>query len=594
MWTTPDFTGRIEDSWHSINVEEGGEAAEMLLAAMRLGGMERLWFVSGSELTALQEASAKARVLGRPAPQIMTMLHEHAALCAAMGESMISGRPGGACAHVELGLLNMGGAIHIAQRGNFPVLILTGAPSSSYPDSGPGGRSHTVFWRQQIRDQGEIVRQYVKWDYKLAPYDNAGLAATRALQVAMSQPTGPVYMATPRETLQTPIQGVQRFPTLATAGLAGDPAPDPSLLRRAAKILIEAESPHILVERMGRNPAALAPFVELAELLAAKVTAPGFRVNFPQPHPLRVNNVWRGFPVLNEADTLLVIDSPVPWLPSATGPRAGAKVIWIDIDPIVQSIPMWEFGGDIRMTADSAIAVPMLLEEIKRQLTASDRTRLDARRERLFAEGREALANADAAIDAMAGLPHLTPQFVAKELDKRIGNETIVIGEGGATNVLRRDEPGTLFFHGGASLGFAMAACVGGKLAKPDRRFVAMVGDGTYNFSLASQVFWAAKQYKAPFLTMIMNNRGYSTGTLMLREAYPDGFAVKSGNYDGGFFDPPPDYAAEARAAGCFGEQARSPADVGPAIERALRAVDAQGVPAVIDCWLPKHITGEI
>ncbi|MFN8534050.1 MAG: thiamine pyrophosphate-requiring protein [Dehalococcoidia bacterium] len=593
-WSQPDFSGRIEDAWYSMDVGEGGEAAELMMAAMKLGGIDNLWFVSGSELTALQEAGAKARHFGRPTPTIRTMIHEHAALCAALGESMVTGRPTCACAHVELGLLNMGGAIHIAGRGGYPTLILTGAPSAAYPGSGPGDRSHTVYWQQQIRDQGEIVRQYTKWDYKLAPYDNAGLTVTRALQVALTPPEGPVYLAMPRESAQTPISGVQRFPTLGQLTPGAGPAADPTLIRRVARMLIDADAPVIVTDRLGRNPATLAPFQELVELLGARVIASGYRYNFPSPHPLRAPTPHRGFPELQDYDAILVVDSPTPWLPGPTGPRAGAHIAWIDVDPTIQWIPMWEYPADLRIIADSGLAIPALLEEIQRQVTPEDRRRFDARRTLLIDQGRAAAEREQRAAAADAGLEQITPRFVSHTVGTLIDDETVLFGEGGPTNYIPRTKPETLYFHGGASLGYSLAAAVGAKVAKPDRRFVTLVGDGAYSFGLPSHSFWAARQYRAPFLAVVFNNRGYSTGTTRLRDSYPDGWAVRSGDYSGGFFDPPPDYAAEARAAGCFGEKISRPDEVAPAIARALAAVDKDGLPAVVDVWLPKHITGEL
>ncbi|GIW07725.1 MAG: acetolactate synthase [Dehalococcoidia bacterium] len=594
QWRMPDLRGRIEDAWYTLDAGEGGEAAELIMAAMKLGGIDNLWFVSGSELAALQEAGAKAKALGRPAPTIRTMIHEHAALCAALGESMVTGRPTCACAHVELGLLNMGGAIHIASRGGYPTLMLTGAPSASYPGSGPGDRSHTVYWQQQIRDQGEIVRQYVKWDYKLAPYDNAGMAVTRALQVALTPPTGPVYLAMPRESAQARIEGIQRFPTLDQLTPGSGPAADPAQLRQVAQMLIQAESPVILTERLGRNPAALAPFQDLVELLGCRVIASGFRYNFPNPHPLRAPLPHRGFPDLEPYDAILVVDSPTPWLPGTTGPRAGTRIAWIDIDPIVTWIPMWEYPADYRLIADSALAIPALLEEVQRQLTPADRRRIEARRERLLDEGRAAIERDRRAAEADGALNHITPRYVSHVVGRLIDDETVVLGEGGPTAFIPRSKPGTLYFHGGASLGYSLAASVGAKVAQPDRRFLTLVGDGAYSFGLPSQSFWAAHQYRAPFLAIIFNNRGYSTGTTRLRDTYPDGWVVRTGDYSGGFFDPPPNYSAEAQAAGCFGEKVRHPEEVAPAIQRALDAVDKEGIPAVIDVWLPKHITGEL
>ena len=102
------------------------EVSEVLLASAALAGIERLWFVSGTELAFLQEATVKNHALGRPAPRLMTMTHESVALAAACGETMVTGQPSAIAFHVEVGLLHAGAAIHNADRGNYPVLMMSG------------------------------------------------------------------------------------------------------------------------------------------------------------------------------------------------------------------------------------------------------------------------------------------------------------------------------------------------------------------------------------------------------------------------------------------------------------------------------------
>ena len=80
----------------------------------------------------------------------------------------------------------------------------------------------------------------------------------------------------------------------------------------------------------------------------------------------------------------------------------------------------------------------------------------------------------------------------------------------------------------------------------------------------------AAGHHGAPFLSVVFVNRSYSTGTLGLRGTYPDGVAARTGNYDGGLFDPPPDFAKLAEAANGYGETVSEPEEGGSALRRAL------------------------
>jgi acetolactate synthase-1/2/3 large subunit len=203
--------------WHEYGADEWTDA---VVAAMKLGGIDHLFFVSGTELAYYQEAVVKAGVKNWPAPQLIPMLHESAALHAAIGAAMVSGKPSAACAHVDVGTLHYGAAIHTAWRANAPVLITAGNAPRAFPGSMRGARNAPVQWLQEPRDQSDILRQYTKADHRMEYQDNPGLMISRLLQLALSDPKGPVYMSMPREIAMLPYPGHVRFPTCAQLGLA--------------------------------------------------------------------------------------------------------------------------------------------------------------------------------------------------------------------------------------------------------------------------------------------------------------------------------------------------------------------------------------
>src|SRR5262249_59306047 len=105
-------------------------------------------------------------------------------------------------------------------------------------------------------DQNGIVRQYTKWDHRLALHDNPGLTVSRALQVAVSEPCGPVYLSLPREVTLKQVNGA-RFPTLTQLGVPRPAAPDPDGIDELAARLVRAENPYVITARSGRNPATV-------------------------------------------------------------------------------------------------------------------------------------------------------------------------------------------------------------------------------------------------------------------------------------------------------------------------------------------------
>jgi acetolactate synthase-1/2/3 large subunit len=583
-----DDAGQQSSRTFSIPTEAPAEA---LLAALKLNGVDRIWFVSGSEIGVLQEGSVKHRALGRPTPSIMTMAHENAALAAACGDTIVTGKASAAAFHVEVGLLNAGGAIHNADRGGHPVLIMSGYPASAEPGSAPGARNARIQWYQQIRDQGEIVRQYVRWDHKLAPYDNAGAVVSRALQVMLSEPQGPAYLALPREVSMSPQAGAG-FPLISQLPPVPAPVPDAAQLQQAARWLVEAAEPVISVSRVGRNPAAVGALVELAELLGARVLADTHHgLSFPGTHPLQ-----RGVPAIApmpaDADCILVVDSLVPWMPGQYDPSADTKVIRIAKDPVFRMTTTYQFPADLALAADPGTALPLLLEEVRRQLTGVREAQIAGRRDKHTSDGRTRRAEllARAKHDRASGT--ISPLLLSHRLGALDPEVTIAheLVEGG---LFDRDEPGTLVGPGGSSIGFTAPMAIGMKVAAPQRPIVAAVGDGSWMFSNPQVCTWASAFHRAPVLFVVYNNRGYRTGTQEILRAFPDGYAKRTGDLTGGFFDPPPCYAAEAAASGHFGEKVTDPDQLDAALERGMKAA-AEGTPGVLEVWLPKHITGEV
>jgi acetolactate synthase-1/2/3 large subunit len=558
---------------------------------MKLNGIDRLWFTSGTELAFFQEVPVKHQALGRPTPTIMTMTHENAALSAACGETMVTGKPSATAAHVECGMINAGGSIHNADRGHYPVLMMSGYPPSAESGSVPGARDNGIQWFQQVRDQGELVRQYMRWDHKLASYDNPGTVITRAVQVMLSEPQGPAYLAIPREAAMRPMDGA-RFPLLTQLPPAQKPVADRALLRQAAQWLLEAERPVICVSRVGRDPTAIGPLVELAETLGAQVVADGYRVNMPADHPLLLHGAaFSGPPA--ETDCFLILDMLVPWPMHVYRPDDKVRIITLALDPVHRMTSIYEFPTDVAIGGDAGASIPQLLEEVRSAMTPAQRQRCQQRSTRLQADGVQAHAKAIEAAQAERTRGHITPAWLSYQVGQNLDPDTIIVNELVNTAHFNRTKPGTQFNAGGSSLGWAAPAAVGAKVAAPDRQIVSCTGDGSWMFGNPQVVTWASKFHKAPVLFIISNNRGYSTGTTQVLRSYPEGYAAKAQDVTGGWFDPCPNYSGEAAASGAYGEKVTDPAEVGPAIQRGLQAV-REGAPAVLDMWMPKHVTGEL
>jgi len=284
----------------------------------------------------------------------------------------------------------------------------------------------------------------------------------------------------------------------------------------------------------------------------------------------------------------------VPWEPKSFDPSPEARVIRIDLDPAVSMTTMYyEFPCDLPITADTAKAVPELTEQIRSLMTPEQKRRCEARLETLRADGQRRHERYIEAAQNDRASGNITSRWLSHQLGETLDPETIITHELCDTSGFNRSLPGTLIGTGGSSIGWAAPAAVGAKVAAPDRTVVSALGDGSWMFGNPQVTSWASKFHQAPVLFVIFNNRGYRTGTDEVLHSFPEGYAARNMDLTGGWFDPCPNYSAEAAGSGAFGEKVTDPDEVAPAIRRGLKAVQ-EGVPAVLDIWLPKLVTGEV
>ena len=576
--------GSFESTWGEYGAEEWSDA---LMASMKLGGIDNLFFVSGSEIAFYQESAAKAREREWPSPRLITMTHEGAALHAALGNAMVSGQPAATAVHVDVGTLNYGAAIHTAWRGGYPVLMTAGTGPRAYPGTMRGGRDAGIQWVQEPRDQGEILRQYTKHDHRLEHLDNPGLMVSRLLQVAMSDPQGPVYMTVPREVAMQPMPGTTRFPTRDQLGVARPAWPDPRDAKTAAEWLVKANNPVICLAKSGRHPGSVEALVRLAELLGLPVRETQTdKMNFPNTHPLHGTG-----PDVKDADVVLVAESPAPFTPGRNAPGADAKIIWVDPDPVQSRYKTMEYRADMWLPVSVTGAAEAIYEAATGMLTKSDMDRIADRRARL--EQRKAeihQRNEDLAAEASKRSP-LHPRWVAYQLGQVLEPDAILLDDALSNTPFvqaynGRSQPSTYFKSGGSTGGWGSSAAFGAKLAKPNSDVVLASGDGYFMFGTPLAGLWAAGHHGAPYLAVVFVNASYSTGTRGLRGTYPDGAAMRDGSYEGGLFDPPPDFAKLAEAANGYGETVTTAEEIGPALRRGLEQV-RRGTPAVIAARIP-------
>ncbi len=565
-------------------------ASTAFLEALSEAGVSCIFANLGSDHPALIEAMAEAKVSGRPIPTMITCPNEMVALSAAQGFAQVSGRAQAVLVHVECGTQALAGAIHNAARGRAPVLVFAGASPATQEGELTGSRNEFIHWLQDVPDQRGIVRNYMKYDHEIRTGKNIKQIVHRALQIARSDPTGPVYLMAAREVLEEKVAPVAidgaHWEPIAPTALPPDAAAE------LVTVLAKAKRPLLVTSYLGRNPKSVVELARFAERLGIGVleSVPS-AMNFPHDNSLYQGSQWnqpQQNPLLAEADVVLVIDSDVPWIPTVNRPADGATIFHVDVDPLKETMPLWYIRSSRVFRADAATAL--------RQLNAAlDTAKLDAaaaeKRRQYFSDHHGKRARELAASEKPNGAM-TSPEYLTACIRKHIDDDTIALNEG-ITNYhtvsdhLCMRRPGSIFASGGSSLGWSGGAAIGAKLAAPEKTVMSLTGDGSYMFSIPSTVHWMARHYGTPFLQVVYNNRGWKAPKSSALAVHPDGYASRA-NDIGVAFDPPPDYSGIAAAAGgAFARKVDRAEDVEDALAEAMHAVKSEKRAAVLDVWLP-------
>lgn len=561
-------------------------ASAAFLDALTEAGVTHIFANWGSDHPGIVEALAAARATGRPVPAVVVCPNEMVALSAAHGHAQVSGRAQAVVVHVECGTQALAGAVHNAAKGRVPVLIFAGASPFTQEGELPGSRNEFIQWIQDVHDQRGLVRGYMRYDAEIRTGRNIKAMVHRAMQFAHSDPKGPTYLMAAREVLE------EQVPPTPDDHAAWQPvrpaALPPEDVAELAAALLRARRPLAVTSYLGRNPLAVPELVRLCERLGMAVldSVPN-AVNFPATHPLYQGNQWnhpRQNPALAAADLVLVLDSDVPWIPTVSRPAADAAIFHIDVDPLKQQMPLWHIAARRCFHADGLTA----LRQLNAALDGTDVPDAASR----AAQWAVLHAARDAALAALEASGDLTGEVLTAALRRHLDDGTIVISEGISHyhtigDHLRLDRPGSLFTSGGGSLGWNGGAAIGAKLARPGATVMALTGDGSYMFSVPSTVHWMARQYGTPFLQVVYNNRGWKSPKLSALAVHPTGFASRANDLDF-TFNPPPDYAGIAAAAGgALALQVRDRAALDDTLDRAMHAVRVERRCAVVDAWLP-------
>ncbi|EFR00086.1 acetolactate synthase [Nannizzia gypsea CBS 118893] len=577
-----------------------------MLEALWDAGVRYVFANLGSDHPGIMEAIIKGhRERKDRFPKIITCPHEMVAMSMADGYARVTGTPQCVLIHVDVGTQGLGPAVHNASVGRTPVFIFAGLSPFTQEGELRGSRSEFIHWLQDVPDQKQIVAQYCRYTAELKTGKNVKQMVNRALQFATSAPKGPVYLVAGREVLEEELEPYSLDQKLWSPILSSALPPD--AVENLSTRLVNAKNPLVVVGYTGRNEKGITELVKLAELVR------GLRVLdtalcemcFPADHTAYVGGS-DAKDAVTSADVILVVDCDVPWIHTQCRPASDASIYHIDVDPLKNQMPLFYINSQATYRADSAIAFGQLyqhisssaglMETLKTPEYKSRYTRLeDIHKARM--QSLTEIEATPSGVDAPLNIPYVISQARQACPIDTIWCVEAVSNSGVVAQHLRATLPGSWINSGGGGLGWSGGAALGIKLATDDRnggkgqgKFVCqIVGDGTYLFSVPSSVYWIARRYEIPVLTIVLNNRGWNAPRNSLTLVHPQGEGSQLTNEELNIsFAPTPDYAGIAKAAAggkLWADRAGSVEELAKKLPEAIKAV-MSGTGAVLEAQL--------
>jgi benzoylformate decarboxylase len=443
--------------------------------------------------------------------QYILGLQEVPVMAMADGFAMASGSLAVVNLHISCGLGNAMGMLYNAYREGTPLVVTAGQ------------QDRRLMFEEPILhgDMVSVVRPWTKWACEVNRVEDLPVAVRRAVQTALTPPTGPVFLSLPID-VQTEAVGQASGLPVMLARLDARVRPPADAIKQAAETLAAAKNPAILAGSRVTERDAMQELVAVAETLGAPVltesgTTHG-RLAFPSDHPLN----GQGLPLwspevrqrLNEYDVVLVVGMDllrqyIYFEPACPIPEH-VRLVQIDEDP-------WQLNKNyplaVGVIGDTKVALAelngLLQQSLAEQGLQSARVRA-ARHAEKHAQAREQLRQQ---IAADRDRRPMTPLAMMGALASALPPDVAVIEEAVTTTNTTFERLGVLknttgyFGHRGWALGWGLGVSIGVKLAWPNRPVLALLGEGAAAYGI--QGLWSAARYKIPVVFVICNNAQY-------------------------------------------------------------------------------------
>lgn len=497
-------------------------------------------------------------------------LQEVPVMSMADGFAMASRSLGVVSLHISCGLGNAMGMLYNAYREGTPLLVTAGQQDRRLRFEEP------ILYGDMVA----VARPWTKWAVEVNRVEDLPTALRRAVQTAMTPPTGPVFMSLPMDMQMEVSEALDMSPIRLP-----DPRvrPPREALQQAARVLAEATNPAILAGSRVTETNAMSELVAVAELLGAPVltesgTTHG-RLAFPPEHPLNAQGMplWSPevYERLAEFDVLLVVGMDllrqyVYHEPARTMPQH-IRLVHIDEDP-------WQLGKnypvEVAVIGHTQVALDELAPLLRREIPAAAADTIRQRATKYAAAHAAVRDRLRQQIAQQRDFRPMTSLALMGALSNILPPDIAVVEEAVTTTNTTFERLGVLknttgyFGHRGWALGWGLGCTLGAKLAWPHRPVLGLLGEGAAMYGI--QGLWSAARYGIPVTFVICNNACYQ-----ILKIGAQGIQLPralAGQYEGlDLREPEIDFVGLARSLGVDAQRITEPDELAARVAESLR-----------------------
>ncbi|MGZ8264097.1 MAG: thiamine pyrophosphate-binding protein [Burkholderiales bacterium] len=472
--------------------------------------------------------------------------------------------------HCTPGLGHAMGALYSAKFSGSPIIVTAGQYEQGY------GLQEPMLYEPLV----PIAAPLVKWAIDVPRVQDLPRIVHRAAKIALTPPTGPVFLSLPGDILDDEAELDLGAPTRIERGVR----PGDETMRKVARRLLSAKNPVVIAGRELASGDAFNEAAELAELIGAAVyhEPVPYNARFPTDHPTFMGDLTRNQPKVRETleryDLLICLGADLlrmsPYSP---------------IDPLPDGMPVvhiTERAPELGKNYPTALAVCADVRETLRALLPLVREGRDPRYSELAAARTTKLKDSnwsqqrerarDSALSLGSTVP-IDPRYLMLCVAEAVSRDTIVVEEAvtaAAPLAALLPVRDARSFYGLASggLGFALPGAIGVSLARPGQPVLAAVGDGSAMYAI--QALWTAAHLRLPITYAVINNRSYriiKDRLVSLRHSERFvGMDMK---------EPDIDFVAVAQGLGVTARRIAAPGDLGAVLRNAVES----GTPNLVE-----------